>query len=88
MRSANNVKDEDSKFFSTFYFHNGCSVDDARIANCEVQYTDHEFKLCNHQVTVKLPMCVNTKKLESGAEIKMLSADKIETQAAKKRKVQ
>ena len=84
MRSANSY--EDSKLFvSKFFFAFGHCVKDARESNCELQWNEYTIKIDKtREVQVRLPICVNSIKLEKGTVIKLLSADK-ESEPAKKR---
>lgn len=70
LRPSNVFKEPD--LFVAKYFM-ALNVNDARVANCEVQFHDYSVKFNGETIGFKIPMCVNTKKLTKASEIKLLS---------------
>ena len=70
LRSSNNLT-KDPKFVSKFYL---IRVEkDSRTTNCEIQAQTFNIKFNGEDITIKLPMAVNTRKVNSGEEIVMMS---------------
>ena len=84
------VKDHDDNFFiSKFWLAiKSCSTTDPRVANCEIQYVDHEIKIGCEKLPIKVPIIVNTKTMDEGTVITVLVESKSEGPALKKPRMQ
>ena len=84
------VKDHDDNFFiSKFWLAiKSCSTTDPRVANCEIQYVDHEIKVACEKLQIKVPIIVNTKTMDEGTVITVLVESKSEGPALKKPRLQ
>ena len=68
----------------------GNTANYARDANCEVQFHEHTMKINKIEVSIKIPMVVNSQKFEKRCELIVLSSKKpecVEEPATKKQKV-